>query len=87
MTPTISPTIGVYRPAECWQLEEQVTRPAKRLHGSAVFTLKEMEEATCSFSDDNLLGKGGFGKVYRGILRSGEVTSSGYKFILHKNSS
>ncbi|XP_020970180.1 uncharacterized protein LOC107620336 [Arachis ipaensis] len=33
-----------------------------------------MEEATCSFSDDNLLGKGGFGKVYRGTLQ-GQVVA------------
>ncbi|KAL4281323.1 hypothetical protein GQ457_03G007820 [Hibiscus cannabinus] len=32
-----------------------------------------MEEATCSFSEANLLGKGGFGLVHKGTLRSGEV--------------
>ncbi|XLT88363.1 hypothetical protein HN873_010116, partial [Arachis hypogaea] len=62
----------IYRPAEFWQLEDQAPQAPKKRHGSSVFTLKEMEEATCSFSDDNLLGKGGFGKVYRGTLRSGE---------------
>ncbi|CAI0386083.1 unnamed protein product [Linum tenue] len=34
-----------------------------------------MEDATCSFSDGNFLGKGGFGRVYRGTLRSGEVNT------------
>ncbi|KAF2325350.1 hypothetical protein GH714_027003 [Hevea brasiliensis] len=34
-----------------------------------------MEEATCSFSDEQMLGKGGFGRVYRGTLRSGEVVA------------
>ena len=58
---------------EFWQLEDQRPQSTRRPHGSSVFTHKEMEEATCSFSDDNLLGKGGFGKVYRGTLRSGEV--------------
>ncbi|KAG5050691.1 hypothetical protein JHK87_002889 [Glycine soja] len=68
-------SLRVYKPAQLWQLEDQTPRPTKRLHGSSVYTLKEMEEATCSFSDENLLGKGGFGKVYRGTLRSGEVVA------------
>ncbi|MQL69053.1 hypothetical protein Taro_001341 [Colocasia esculenta] len=34
-----------------------------------------MESATCSFSDENFLGKGGFGRVYKGVLRSGEVVA------------
>ncbi|RDX74037.1 putative serine/threonine-protein kinase PBL28, partial [Mucuna pruriens] len=62
-------------PAEFWQLEDQIPQPTKRRHRSSVFTLKEMEEATCSFSDGNLLGKGGFGRVYRGTLKSGEVVA------------
>ncbi|XVE92480.1 hypothetical protein REPUB_Repub01dG0100700 [Reevesia pubescens] len=65
----------IYKPAEYWQNEDQTPRPTKRRHGSLVFTLKEMEEATCSFSDENLLGKGGFGRVYKGTLRSGEVVA------------
>lgn len=35
-----------------------------------------MEEATSSFSDENFLGKGGFGRVYKGTLRSGEVCAT-----------
>eukprot|EP00268_Persea_americana_P039269 TRINITY_DN38879_c0_g1_i1.p1 TRINITY_DN38879_c0_g1~~TRINITY_DN38879_c0_g1_i1.p1 ORF type:complete len:357 (-),score=64.34 TRINITY_DN38879_c0_g1_i1:168-1238(-) len=64
----------IYKPVEYWQLEDQ-RPPSKRHHGSSVFTLKEMDEATCSFSEENLIGKGGFGRVYRGVLRSGEVVA------------
>ncbi|KAH1198095.1 putative serine/threonine-protein kinase PBL28 [Glycine max] len=66
---------GIYKPAEFWQLEDQTPQPTKRRHRSSVFTLREMEQATFSFSDDNLLGKGGFGRVYRGTLKSGEVVA------------
>ncbi|XP_058193219.1 probable serine/threonine-protein kinase PBL28 isoform X2 [Rhododendron vialii] len=63
-----------YKPAEYWQLKDQ-NPPSKRHHGSSVFTLKEMEEATNSFAEGNLIGKGGFGRVYKGTLRSGEVVA------------
>ncbi|XP_004238689.1 probable serine/threonine-protein kinase PBL28 isoform X1 [Solanum lycopersicum] len=65
----------IYKPVEYWQIEDQNPPAAKRRHGSSVFTLREMEEATNSFSDDNLLGKGGFGRVYKGTLRSGEIVA------------
>uniref|UniRef100_A0A803L0D7 Protein kinase domain-containing protein n=1 Tax=Chenopodium quinoa TaxID=63459 RepID=A0A803L0D7_CHEQI len=64
----------IYKPVEFWQLEEQKP-PAKRRQGSSVFTLKEMEAATKSFSEENFIGKGGFGWVYKGTLRSGEVVA------------
>ncbi|XP_074295978.1 putative serine/threonine-protein kinase PBL28 [Silene latifolia] len=64
----------VYKPAGHWRLEDE-NIPAKRRHGSSVFTLKEMEEATKAFSDENFIGKGGFGRVYKGVLRSGEVVA------------
>ncbi|KAG9135939.1 hypothetical protein Leryth_021177 [Lithospermum erythrorhizon] len=64
----------IYKSVENWQIEDQ-TPPVKRRYASLVFTLREMEEATCNFTDDNLLGKGGFGKVYKGTLRSGEVVA------------
>ena len=45
-----------------------------------------MEEATKSFSDENFIGKGGFGRVYKGTLRSGEVWIWKHNFIsFHKD--
>jgi len=64
----------VYKPAELWQAKEQSPPPKKR-SSTMVFTLKEMEEATNMFSDRNLIGKGGFGRVYRGVLKDGQIVA------------
>jgi hypothetical protein len=69
----------VYKTAELWQVKEQgpplPLPPPRKRNCSMVFTLKEMEEATGRFSDKNLVGKGGFGRVYRGVLKNGQVPS------------
>ncbi|XP_002964937.2 probable serine/threonine-protein kinase PBL28 [Selaginella moellendorffii] len=39
---------------------------------AVVFTLREMLQATNNFSYDNFIGEGGFGRVYRGVLRTGK---------------
>ncbi|KAF8036482.1 hypothetical protein BT93_C2260 [Corymbia citriodora subsp. variegata] len=39
------------------------------------FTLDEVQEFTSVFSEANLLGEGGFGRVYRGVLPTGEVVA------------
>ncbi|KAF8648013.1 hypothetical protein HU200_065048 [Digitaria exilis] len=64
----------VYKPAELWQAKEHSPPPKKR-NCTMVFTLKEMEEATNMFSDRNLIGKGGFGRVYRGLLKDGQIVA------------
>ena len=41
--------------------------------GSAkLFSLVEMERATESFDESRIIGEGGFGRVYEGILEDGE---------------
>ncbi len=37
--------------------------------GAMLYPHKELQEATNSFSTSNLVGKGGFGQVYKGVLR------------------
>lgn len=40
--------------------------------GKSNFTLDEVQECTSGFSRDNVLGEGGFGRVYRGELPNGD---------------
>ncbi|XP_015570450.1 probable receptor-like serine/threonine-protein kinase At4g34500 isoform X2 [Ricinus communis] len=39
------------------------------------YSLKELEIATRGFSEDNVIGEGGYGVVYRGVLEDGSVVA------------
>ncbi|WCJ44715.1 Protein kinase superfamily protein [Euphorbia peplus] len=43
--------------------------------GAQSFTFRELATATSNFRETNLLGEGGFGKVYKGRLDSGQVVA------------
>ncbi|GAB4855520.1 hypothetical protein Ancab_024139 [Ancistrocladus abbreviatus] len=49
--------------------------PRSKLGGVQVFTYKELELATDNFSEANVIGNGGFGVVYRGVLGDGTVAA------------
>lgn len=40
-----------------------------------VFTYKELETATENFNEGNVIGNGGFGVVYKGVLSDGTVAA------------
>lgn len=52
-----------------------IRTPASRFKGVQVFTYKELEMATNKFSEANVIGDGGFGVVYRGVLSDGTVAA------------
>ncbi len=47
--------------------ERSLPRPSNTLE----FTFKELQDATNDFSPSFFIGEGGFGKVYRGVLKDG----------------
>ncbi|KMZ56555.1 Receptor-like protein kinase, putative,expressed [Zostera marina] len=46
---------------------DQIIRPEFRN-----LEFEQLKQATCNFSDDNKLGQGGFGPVYKGVLEDGQ---------------
>ncbi|KAL4578045.1 hypothetical protein LXL04_014160 [Taraxacum kok-saghyz] len=49
--------------------------PSATSRGVQVFTYKELESATDNFTQSNLVGKGSFATVYRGVLGDGTVSA------------
>nr|XP_043625479.1 G-type lectin S-receptor-like serine/threonine-protein kinase At4g27290 [Erigeron canadensis] len=57
-----------------WEWESlQVHENKREAMELPLFSFSTIEKATASFSPDNKLGQGGFGPVYKGILKEGEI--------------
>ncbi|KAI9100144.1 hypothetical protein K1719_024362 [Acacia pycnantha] len=46
-----------------------------KLKGPIIFSYRELKIATKSFSEENKLGEGGFGAVYKGTLKNGKIVA------------
>ncbi|XP_065011774.1 leucine-rich repeat receptor protein kinase HPCA1-like isoform X2 [Musa acuminata AAA Group] len=46
-----------------------------QLTGPRIFSLEEIRKCTKNFSEENCIGSGAYGKVYRGVLADGQVVA------------
>lgn len=44
-------------------------------HNTRQLTILEVEQATRNFSHSNIIGEGGFGFVYKGLLQDGSIVA------------
>ncbi|XP_051123186.1 putative receptor-like protein kinase At5g39000 isoform X2 [Andrographis paniculata] len=64
----------LWRIQEASHTEEENRPSAKAERLCRRFSLAEIQLATRNFSDAHLIGRGGFGKVYKGIIDNGQET-------------
>ncbi|KAF9597712.1 hypothetical protein IFM89_021199 [Coptis chinensis] len=72
--------LGYKRHRQIIEAQERLTREREEIlnynsggKSAKVFTGKEMKKATNNFSKDRLLGAGGYGEVFKGILEDGTI--------------
>ncbi|EOA33925.1 hypothetical protein CARUB_v10021418mg [Capsella rubella] len=56
-------------------LQQQLTSTEGRVEKTKVFSSKELEKATENFSSNRILGQGGQGTVYKGMLVDGRIVA------------
>lgn len=56
-------------------MEQRLSSTASSVETTRVFSSKELAKATDHFSDNRVLGEGGQGKVYKGMLKDGRIVA------------
>ncbi|XP_030439931.2 wall-associated receptor kinase-like 1 [Syzygium oleosum] len=56
-------------------LESELSSPEGNVEKSKLFNSKDLEKATDNFNDDRILGQGGQGTVYKGMLTDGKIVA------------
>ncbi|XP_061341541.1 leucine-rich repeat receptor protein kinase HPCA1-like [Gastrolobium bilobum] len=63
-----------FNPFANWELNKN-SGTAPQLKGARWFSFEDLKKYTNNFSEDNTIGSGGYGKVYRGVLPAGELVA------------
>ncbi|KAG2615325.1 hypothetical protein PVAP13_3NG063600 [Panicum virgatum] len=58
-----------------WDMKSTSASTAPQLRGARTFSFDELRKITNNFSEANDIGNGGYGKVYRGTLPSGQLVA------------
>lgn len=67
--------IGLSKPFASWAPSGKDSGGAPQLKGARWFSYDELKKSTNHFSENNEIGSGGYGKVYRGMLPDGLVVA------------
>ncbi|PIN10381.1 Extracellular matrix protein slit [Handroanthus impetiginosus] len=68
--------ISLSKPFASWASSAKDSGGAPQLKGARWFSYDELKKCTNNFSEFNLIGSGGYGKVYRGMLsKNGQVVA------------
>ncbi|KAJ0567733.1 putative protein kinase RLK-Pelle-LRR-VIII-1 family [Helianthus annuus] len=62
-------------PFTSWGFDSSDAGDAPQLKGTRWCSFEELQRATNRFSEENIIGSGGYGKVYKGTLDSGHVVA------------
>ncbi|KAF8404144.1 hypothetical protein HHK36_009024 [Tetracentron sinense] len=56
-------------------LQQQMSSDEGNVEKTKIFTAKELEKATDNYNDNRILGQGGHGTVYKGMLTDGRIVA------------
>ncbi|XP_025815111.1 probable leucine-rich repeat receptor-like protein kinase At5g49770 [Panicum hallii] len=62
---------GQTNPFASWGIAQKDSGGAPQLKGARLFSFDELKTCTNNFAENNEIGSGGYGKVYKGILADG----------------